>query len=1013
MNCGSPTNITTSSGTSPTTPQAFTQPASLDNSSTPEPTTPASPPRVGSTTPGGLLWRGWLGQSSDLIVCDTGNNILRRIFYNTNDDVLAYSISNFSGTPTVAGSADGLIPNATFNRPMSLGYNSSTLVFYVADSGNNKIRIYTDSGSAITKVPDPTIGYVTFATNELTGAISVNFNDITGKSHTFNDYPIIACMESDTDASLLWIFGSPPISSLGSPTNTAPWLPDNADVSQVPYDFTPDRQDMVFSVIAKKTDGSPPSSIIHAEIQFQIASPVVSGQNAADLGIGDATPGVYIRYTLDGSEPTSTSPLLAVAPDGTNQVNCSIPISEDTTLKLKAFGPSNSRYSFFTPSVTKTVSLLMANYQANQLVWGLETGEGSSKFLASAGQTFYAPVALIKMSAQGVYAFQFDADVLRATNTPALANYGFQGSLFQISNNAYTFLPPSQFARNVLATNLVYDTNLASATLATNVQAGQRLLNYVDSFGVGWLTYYPQTNFYDTTSQELLTYSIPHDTPNEGGVQPILGSMRVKLGTTVTNGTTYQIQLLNASGVDQSSASIPMQTLINGPLAAGQANSIKQLLITNSVKYLVGSATPFKWFNAGEFGTNAITAADLIETLKGIDVYIDASGWPADSDLFDALDSANSAVTDSDWTQPTTYSEIDKINGMANGDGVLDMSDLYVSFRRSLDPSLKWYQRYWSNGVRVSEQTTNGLRSPTNVISKAALTQTLRATPKANVSSGPHSVTIPAASIQAAAGQTLSVPITAEILGDAPIRTLLLSVRVAALDGSPQLVSAISFNENAALATSSKITVSAASNRLAVALLDSSVEGLYGTNSLGTLLVTIPSNASSSAAYLVHLQHLDASPNGLTLFPVATNDILITLADRSASSWGDGIPDTWRLRYFGTVSNMLSAASADPDDDGFSNLAEYQVGTNPLDAQSNPLPTRPQLQSSFTSSPPASYTLQWPSQTGRTYVVEMSSDLLSTNWTVISSNLTGTGSTLEFSDTNANRPAKFYRVRAQ
>ena len=31
---------------------------------------------------------------------------------------------------------------------------------------------------------------------------------------------------------------------------------------------------------------------------------------------------------------------------------------------------------------------------------------------------------------------------------------------------------------------------------------------------------------------------------------------------------------------------------------------------------------------------------------------------------------------------------------------------------------------------------------------------------------------------------------------------------------------------------------------------------------------------------------------------------LVTLSDRSVSSYNDGIPDSWRLRYFGTLNNL-------------------------------------------------------------------------------------------------------------
>ncbi len=40
----------------------------------------------------------------------------------------------------------------------------------------------------------------------------------------------------------------------------------------------------------------------------------------------------------------------------------------------------------------------------------------------------------------------------------------------------------------------------------------------------------------------------------------------------------------------------------------------------------------------------------------------------------------------------------------------------------------------------------------------------------------------------------------------------------------------------------------------------------------------------------------------------------------------DGLPDSWEMQYFG---NLNQTASGDPDGDGYTNLEEYQNGTNP------------------------------------------------------------------------------------
>lgn len=54
------------------------------------------------------------------------------------------------------------------------------------------------------------------------------------------------------------------------------------------------------------------------------------------------------------------------------------------------------------------------------------------------------------------------------------------------------------------------------------------------------------------------------------------------------------------------------------------------------------------------------------------------------------------------------------------------------------------------------------------------------------------------------------------------------------------------------------------------------------------------------------------------------------LSDNS-ERWNDGIPDWFRLHWFGTADKVPgSGANDDPDGDGVSNLREYQLGENPL-----------------------------------------------------------------------------------
>jgi sugar lactone lactonase YvrE len=68
------------------------------------------------------------------------------------------------------------------------------------------------------------------------------------------------------------------------------------------------------------------------------------------------------------------------------------------------------------------------------------------------------------------------------------------------------------------------------------------------------------------------------------------------------------------------------------------------------------------------------------------------------------------------------------------------------------------------------------------------------------------------------------------------------------------------------------------------------------------------------------------------------------------SSLNDGIPDSWRLQYFGSgfASDARALATADPDGDGANNFQEYLGGTDPLNALS--VPTVPLQVSTYAGS---------------------------------------------------------------
>jgi VCBS repeat-containing protein len=734
---------------------------------------------------------------------------------------------------------------------------------------------------------------------------------------------------------------------------------------------------------------------------------------------------------------------------------------------------------------------------ANTISFGFASGPGSSKFVASPGQTFVLPVSLsLLLNAPPIYGLQFNVTLTNLTShivNPATIDFGSLLGKPDTNNDGY--YQPIQPWMFVSASKPNNDTNVFQYQGGWYQSLQFANTNNENLLGVGWLEVLGRTNLYNTLSQNLLTYPIVDGTDSSATPnQMVIGAYGFDIPINASPGDVYQIQIGRPSGTTFAGLNVnPYGTpvAIEAPvhtnlLGSGSVNALKNVTI-GQIKYLVGSVYPANWYNAGDFGSMNLANIDVIRVFD-FAAYPIASP-PVKSDLFDALDSCGNigvldgatgyltntaaypyftnypnAITNytdtydtngvpsrvpgftndfSTWIYMTTYfvsvpyvitniylatppaapttnvvqtnyvinvppgnstlfnynDTITNINQIAFGDDVLDVCDVYVTFRRSLDPSLTWYQRYWTNGVRVAEIVTNVVphalvKSSATVQSKANNSTTSTNSPQVNFS---------ATNILASAGQTIQVPITAQIFGAYPLRVLMLNLTVTPLDGSPALTTPVQFIQTAPLGAS-YTTDSKGNGNYSAVWLNSTIAGLTGTVTLGTLTVTIPAGASANAAYAVHFDHASASPNGLASFPKQTLTGLLTLSSRTNSSYGDGIPDSWRLRWFGTVNNLLSVSNACPTGDGINNWKKYVAGVDPNVANDFPSvnPKTPVPSGSTTA-------IHWPTVSGKQYAIERSASLFPGSWTTITTN-TGTGTDMEFDDSPAGQ-TQFYRVR--
>jgi hypothetical protein len=440
----------------------------------------------------------------------------------------------------------------------------------------------------------------------------------------------------------------------------------------------------------------------------------------------------------------------------------------------------------------------------------------------------------------------------------------------------------------------------------------------------------------------------------------VVALLKIPIPTSANEGDSYSIAVTFPSATSDG---------INTPVSLTPM-AASTILVTN-VAYTVGdTASPFgAWYNAGTFGDGDLENADVNNAFYaavGLRVPY------AFSDVYNAMDAYPPDAT-----------------GFVGGDGAIRFLDWQVILLRSLrlDP-INW-SREWAPGGNLINNSTNlasGTGGGSGVASFASFYKQvlIGGISVGNIAPG-NQVNIPVY-VKLGDGSTLS-GLQFRAIVDAP-------AGAPALTQSPQLILA-SGVAAPSMQQSSQINSTAFGWSLGSFNFQS-----RSSNFLGWIRFVVPPGAVSGQQYKVSFANADGAPNLATQYEFETRSafagINVPASPQSICS------DEWKLQFFGSLTDINSLDSADPDGDGVQNWMEYLAGTNPTDGNSK-------LQFTGTERHQNQTLLYWLTALGKAYEVQWSATPSGGVWNVLGT-VSGNGTETIYTDSAADT-ARYYRLR--
>ncbi|MBI3415409.1 MAG: chitobiase/beta-hexosaminidase C-terminal domain-containing protein [Verrucomicrobia bacterium] len=710
--------------------------------------------------------------------------------------------------------------------------------------------------------------------------------------------------------------------------------------------------------------------------------------NTVTVAMTTRTANANLYFTTDGSEPSTNGTRYATP----------LSITTNTTIKVAAFrdgfvtsptvagnyfiqvdrpvlSPGNG---FFPNGTTVTFSVARADASLYYTLNGQDPTTDDTLYTGpfQLNQVFNqgADLRIVKVRA-------FAPDTLPsavASGQPVPANaLGFPRDVIAGIGSTVVVPVVVNLQTNQVLRSLQFRIEVSPSATAPKLSSDLRALNitsndFVQVVGPG------------ASGAAALLNTSPYQTGNTKGL--IISAIGTNANFAVRNFATVAMLAINVPAAANVGDQYQIDVLQPSGTSDGQQAPVKlaslgtRSIIVSNISYVVGDSSLGAWYNAGDFGDGNLDNSDVNNAFyASLGVRVPY----AFTDVFDAMDAFP-----------------DDTPGAVGGDGQIRFLDWQRILSRSLRRDPNNWRRTWSpGGARIATTTTLNASPNSPAESLAGKIDDRAWNRQAVVSAGLVENAKP--------GGTVEVPVYVKVrdghsLAGMQFRSLIESDGPS-LEQAAQFVAAIGLPRPLSL---DGLPVNQVAGAWPLVPAPAFRPALQDNNLLGHIRFTIPATATAGTCYTIRFANVDGAPDANTQYDLETLPGCVWIGT-TAGQHAAFIPDEWRTKFFGSVTNPLADANADADGDGVPNWQEFLNGTNP---------TKLRLQvfaEDAKAVKQAGFKLRWFGVTGKHYVIECASDLAVGKWQAIASGLPGADNIQEFTDTNITHRAQFYRVREQ